>query len=51
MSSPGTGSPKRSWCAISGMTRDEIVGLTWYSPDWALRILQDAGVSEAGSAP
>jgi hypothetical protein len=31
--------------AMSGMTRDEIVDLTGYSPDRVLRILQDAGIS------
>jgi len=33
---------------MSGMTQDEIVDLTGYPADRVLRILQDAGISEAG---
>jgi hypothetical protein len=37
--------------AMSGVTQDEIVDLTGYPADRVLRILQDAGISEVGSAP
>lgn len=34
---------------MSGMTQDEIVDVTGYPADLVLRILQDAGISEAGT--
>jgi hypothetical protein len=37
--------------AMPGLTRDEIVDLTRYPADRVVRILQDAGISEAKSAP
>jgi hypothetical protein len=36
---------------MSGMTKDEIVDLTGYPADRVLRILRDAGTSEADHAP
>jgi hypothetical protein len=36
--------------ATSGLTQDEIVDLTGYLADLALRICCDAGIGEAGSA-
>jgi hypothetical protein len=35
--------------AMSGMTKDEIVEARGYPADLMVRILQDAGISEAGT--